>query len=97
MMESLAPSINMNRFKVAFVGLGGVGKSTIIRLLTDQRVQRDYKPTIGIDFGTLKMGECDVALWDLAAGRLIKTSHRMTSFITFTFVNTLPWGTGTDW
>ena len=66
MMESLAPRITINRFKVAFVGLGGVGKSTIIRLLTDQRVQRDYKPTIGIDFGTLKMGECDVALWDLA-------------------------------
>jgi signal recognition particle receptor subunit beta len=63
-MESVTP--NMNRFKVAFVGLGGVGKSTIIRLLTEQRLQRDYKPTIGIDFGTLKMGECDVALWDLA-------------------------------
>lgn len=52
--------------KVAFVGLGGVGKSTIIRLLTDQRVQKAYKPTIGIDFGTIKMGECDVGLWDLA-------------------------------
>ncbi|MHA1840218.1 MAG: ADP-ribosylation factor-like protein [Candidatus Ranarchaeia archaeon] len=58
--------MSKNHMKVAFVGLGGVGKSTIIRLLTDQRVQKTYKPTIGIDFGTIKMGECDVALWDLA-------------------------------
>ena len=58
--------MNRNFMKVAFVGLGGVGKSTIIRLLTDQRVQKSYKPTIGIDFGTIKMGECDVGLWDLA-------------------------------
>ncbi len=52
--------------KIAFLGEGGVGKSTILRLLTDKRLNKTYRPTIGVNFGTLKVNEFDVALWDVA-------------------------------
>ncbi|MHA2407600.1 MAG: ADP-ribosylation factor-like protein [Candidatus Ranarchaeia archaeon] len=52
--------------KIAFLGEGGVGKSTILRLLTDKRLNKTYRPTIGVNFGSLKVNEFDVALWDIA-------------------------------
>ena len=52
--------------KIAFLGEGGVGKSTILRLLTDKRLNKTYRPTIGVNFGSLKVNEYDVALWDIA-------------------------------
>ena len=52
--------------KIAFLGEGGVGKSTILRLLTEKRLNTTYRPTIGVNFGSLKVNEFDIALWDIA-------------------------------
>ena len=51
--------------KVSIMGLPGVGKTTLIKLLSNQYIPRDYVPTVGIDFGDTKIGDCKVSLWDL--------------------------------
>jgi small GTP-binding protein len=51
--------------KVSIMGLPGVGKSSLIKLLSEQSVPRDYVPTVGIDFGDTKVGSFKVSLWDL--------------------------------
>ncbi|TFG05893.1 MAG: GTP-binding protein [Promethearchaeota archaeon] len=51
--------------KVSFVGAPSVGKSTIIKLLSGQIPPLDYKPTIGLDFGSIQFGEHEVRLWDI--------------------------------
>ncbi|MFX1294429.1 MAG: ADP-ribosylation factor-like protein [Promethearchaeota archaeon] len=51
--------------KVSFLGYPSVGKSTLIKLLSGQVPPLEYKPTIGIDFGSLKFGEHEVKLWDI--------------------------------
>ncbi|MHA1917118.1 MAG: ADP-ribosylation factor-like protein [Candidatus Ranarchaeia archaeon] len=58
--------MNNNYKKVSFLGEGGVGKSTILRLLSNQRLQKTYRPTIGVAFGSMKVDECDISLWDVA-------------------------------
>nr|HDO80421.1 GTP-binding protein [Candidatus Bathyarchaeota archaeon] len=56
----------MKYVKVAFLGMPSVGKTSIIRLLSDNKVVKSYDPTIGVDFGSLSVGECEVCLWDFA-------------------------------
>ncbi len=51
--------------KVSIMGLPGVGKSTLIKMLTGQKVPSDYIPTIALDFGDAQIGEYKVSLWDL--------------------------------
>ncbi|HUX98011.1 MAG TPA: ADP-ribosylation factor-like protein [Candidatus Deferrimicrobium sp.] len=51
--------------KVSVMGLPGVGKSSLIKLLSDQSVPHEYVPTVGIDFGDTKIGNFKVSLWDL--------------------------------
>jgi small GTP-binding protein len=55
-----------NSVKVSFLGAPAVGKSTLIKLLSGQvPIPLDYKPTIGLDFGTVQFGEHEVKLWDI--------------------------------
>ncbi|MHA1277883.1 MAG: ADP-ribosylation factor-like protein [Candidatus Helarchaeota archaeon] len=51
--------------KVSFLGAPSVGKSTLIKLLSGEIPPLDYKPTIGLDFGSLQFGEHEVKLWDI--------------------------------
>jgi small GTP-binding protein len=51
--------------KVSFLGYPSVGKSTLIKLLSGYIPSLDYKPTIGLDFGSLQFGEHEVKLWDI--------------------------------
>ncbi|NVM28297.1 MAG: GTP-binding protein [Candidatus Helarchaeota archaeon] len=56
----------MNKIrKVSIMGLPGVGKSTLIKMLTGQQIPRDYIPTVALDFGDALIGEYKVSLWDL--------------------------------
>ena len=56
----------MNKVKkVSVMGLPGVGKSTLIKLLSDQSIPQNYVPTVGIDFGDAQINGVKVSLWDL--------------------------------
>jgi small GTP-binding protein len=54
--------------KIAFVGYPAVGKTSIINLLLGKAPQLEYRPTIGLDFGTKMikstLGEHELNLWD---------------------------------
>ncbi|MEM3526140.1 MAG: ADP-ribosylation factor-like protein [Candidatus Jordarchaeaceae archaeon] len=56
----------MKHEKVAFIGLPSVGKTSIITLLSENRTVTKYNPTIGINFGSVTLGECEVSLFDIA-------------------------------
>ncbi|MHA1267213.1 MAG: ADP-ribosylation factor-like protein [Candidatus Helarchaeota archaeon] len=56
----------MNKVKkVSVMGLPGVGKSTLIKMLTGQQIPSDYVPTVALDFGDAQVGEYKVSFWDL--------------------------------
>ncbi|MBS7250445.1 MAG: ADP-ribosylation factor-like protein [Candidatus Freyarchaeota archaeon] len=56
----------MRHEKVAFIGLPAVGKTSIITLLSENRTVTNYEQTIGISFGFVTLGECEVSLFDIA-------------------------------
>ncbi|MHA1378810.1 MAG: ADP-ribosylation factor-like protein [Candidatus Helarchaeota archaeon] len=52
--------------KIAFIGYPRVGKSTLLKMATGCRPPLDYKPTIGLDLGNMKL--CDSVngvIWDI--------------------------------
>ncbi len=52
--------------KVSFIGLPAVGKTSIVTLLTDEKVIENYQQTIGLNFGFLCVGDYEVSLFDIA-------------------------------
>ncbi len=56
----------MKHEKIAFIGLPTVGKTSIITLLSENKTITEYSPTIGINFGFVTLGECEVSLFDIA-------------------------------
>lgn len=56
-------------FKIVIIGDGGVGKTSLILRLTENRFPTDYRPTLGADFASYKV-DLDgkfvtLQLWDL--------------------------------
>ncbi|MBS7287287.1 MAG: ArgE/DapE family deacylase [Candidatus Freyarchaeota archaeon] len=56
-------------FKIVVIGDGGVGKTSLILTLTENRFPTDYRPTLGADFASYKV-DLDgklvtLQLWDL--------------------------------
>ena len=51
--------------KVSFIGCPAVGKSTLMKLLAGATPSLDYYPTMGLDFGSVKLGEHEIKLWDI--------------------------------
>ncbi|MGQ9720472.1 MAG: ADP-ribosylation factor-like protein [Candidatus Jordarchaeum sp.] len=52
--------------KVSFIGLPAVGKTSIVTLLTDEKVVENYQQTIGLNLGFLSVGDYEVSLFDIA-------------------------------
>ena len=52
--------------KVSFIGLPAVGKTSIVTLLSDNKVVVNYQQTIGLNFGFLSVGDYEVSLFDIA-------------------------------
>ncbi|MFX1374856.1 MAG: ADP-ribosylation factor-like protein [Promethearchaeota archaeon] len=51
--------------KLTFVGAPAVGKTTIVKLLSEDTLDRFYIPTHGLDLKSLKFEDYYLRLWDL--------------------------------
>ncbi len=56
--------LNEMPIKISFIGYPAVGKTTILKLLTEKTINKLYLPTQGLDFKTVKFGENIISLWD---------------------------------
>jgi small GTP-binding protein len=66
----MSPADSTLRYKVAIVGAGGVGKTTLLRRYATGKFQESRIMTIGVDFETievtLKGQPIKLTVWDLA-------------------------------
>jgi len=62
--------IILNPIKVSIIGLGGVGKTTLLRLICGRDINLEYQPTINVDIANYDGAELGVnrtiMLWDFA-------------------------------
>ncbi|GAG98627.1 unnamed protein product, partial [marine sediment metagenome] len=54
--------LNEMPIKISFIGYPAVGKTTILKLLTEKTINKLYLPTQGLDFKTVKFGENIISL-----------------------------------
>ena len=52
--------------KITFIGAPAVGKTTMLKLLSEQTIDRLYIPTHGLDLKTVKFEDYFLRVWDLA-------------------------------
>jgi len=52
--------------KVTFVGAPAVGKTTMLKLLARETIERLYLPTHGLDLKTIQLEDYFLRVWDLA-------------------------------
>jgi small GTP-binding protein len=69
--EEMTDSIDktlLSEIKVALVGFGGVGKTTLFSLIQGYDIPLDYLPTMYVTYKRLdgKIAETDILIWDLA-------------------------------
>ncbi|MBD3230039.1 MAG: GTP-binding protein [Candidatus Lokiarchaeota archaeon] len=52
--------------KVSLMGLSGVGKTTLIKMLTNQMIPKQHNPTIALDFQKIDFnGDFKISIWEL--------------------------------
>jgi len=60
-------STELNKLmKITFLGFPAVGKTTMMRLLAKNTIDRIYLPTHGFDLKTIKLENFTLKIWDLA-------------------------------
>ena len=67
--EKELDSVIVTMLKICLLGQGGVGKSTMLKLLTADSIPGEYYPTIAVDIETLqgvRFGPYELAVWDFA-------------------------------
>ncbi|MHA1232025.1 MAG: ADP-ribosylation factor-like protein [Candidatus Helarchaeota archaeon] len=55
----------MKTKKISIVGLAGVGKTTLIRMLSDKQIPLEHNPTIALDFENICFNDCKISVWEL--------------------------------
>jgi len=63
--------------KVTFIGSPAVGKTTMLRLLSKDIIDKFYFPTHGFDLKTIKLDEYHIRIWDFGGQQsYLKTYSR---------------------
>ena len=58
-------SSNINKLaKISFIGYPAVGKTTMLKLLSKDNLDKMYIPTQGFDLKTVKLGKYHIKVWD---------------------------------
>jgi small GTP-binding protein len=68
------------KLKVSLLGYGGVGKTTILRLLNGGSIPQTYIPTIGIDIQKVegaRIGTYELLVWDFAGQERFRKLWKM--------------------
>ena len=68
------------KLKVSLLGYGGVGKTTILRLLNGGNIPQTYVPTIGIDIQKVegaRIGTYELLVWDFAGQERFRKLWKM--------------------
>ena len=68
------------KLKVSLLGYGGVGKTTILRLLNGGDIPQTYIPTIGIDIQKVegaRIGTYELLVWDFAGQERFRKLWKM--------------------
>lgn len=69
--ESIILSIHKKlKPKICIVGYGGVGKTTITKLIKQEEIPISHKPTMNVEISTIKIGNLHYSLWDFAGQEL---------------------------
>lgn len=55
--------------KITFIGAPAVGKTTMLKLLSEDPIDRLYLPTHGLDLKTIRFDDYYLRIWDLAGQR----------------------------
>ena len=68
--------------KISFVGSPAVGKTTLMKLLTQRHIEKSkkYNPTQGFDLGTLNFEGIKLKIWDFG-GQKAYLKHYMSQYI----------------
>jgi len=62
--------------KISFVGSPAVGKTTLMKLLTQRQIEKKYNPTQGFDLGTMEFEGIKLKIWDFG-GQKAYLKHYM--------------------
>ena len=63
--------------KVTFIGSPAVGKTTMLRLLSKDTINKFYFPTHGFDLKTIKLDDYNIRIWDFGGQQsYLKTYSR---------------------
>lgn len=83
-----------NLFKVSLIGSPAVGKTTILKLLSKNTIDRLYLPTHGFDLKTIKLDSFTIKVWDFGGQnsylRSYSSDHLLGSDLLFVVTDSSP-------
>ncbi|MHA1310481.1 MAG: ADP-ribosylation factor-like protein [Candidatus Helarchaeota archaeon] len=51
--------------KISLVGTAGVGKTTLMKMLSDKNIPNNHQPTIAVDFTNIDINGYNISMWEL--------------------------------
>ncbi|MHA1283366.1 MAG: ADP-ribosylation factor-like protein [Promethearchaeota archaeon] len=61
-----------NKQKICFIGEGGVGKTSLVKLLQGKKISMTHSPTVGLEIEEYYLRDKKVSIWDLGGQERFK-------------------------